>query len=187
MKRQEKFQRLVRPWQDRLYAVALRRSGNSAVAEDRVQDALLRAWRDFDALADEISVYAWLLKILDHVSADEHRRDQRRQQLAPVISTGEPLLQKHPCAAPGPFEQTLQGQQHEQLLAAVESLPDDFAMVVMLRDIEGLSYRDIAQVLEIPKGTVMSRLSRGRRLLARLLLKQAEPNQMPDCENGALT
>lgn len=175
MNRQQKFQQLIRPWRDRLYSVALRKSGSREVAEDRVQDTLLRAWRDFDGLTDDLSVYAWLLKILNHVFADAYRRKQRRQQLAPVVTTTDPQMQKHPCAAPGPFEQTLARQQRQQLLHAIQSLPEDFSTIISLRDLEGLSYQEITQVLDIPKGTVMSRLSRGRRLLAKVLLKASVP------------
>lgn len=133
MNRQQRFQQLTRPWRDRLYGMALRHAPNLETAEDWVQETLLRAWRDFTRLSDEVAVYAWLLKILDHVVADDRRRDNRRHQLAPVITTEDEILHRHRCAAPGPFEQTLQQQSHEQLLAAVKALPDDFSAVILLR------------------------------------------------------
>jgi RNA polymerase sigma-70 factor (ECF subfamily) len=170
--RQLRFQQLTRPWRDRLLGVALRRADSLITAEDWVQEALLRAWRDRDCLNDEVAVYAWLLKILDHVIADNIRREARRHQLAPVVTTEDTFLQEHPSAAIGPFEQVLQQQTDEQVTAAIKSLPDEFCSVILLRDIEGLSYKEVADILGIPQGTVMSRLSRGRRLLCTVIIKQ---------------
>jgi len=172
MQAQQAFQQLTRPWRDRLFAVALRQANTKATAEDWVQETLLRAWRDFARLNEKISVYAWLLKILDHVIADDIRRSSRRNKLAPVVTTDDLFLQDQPCASPGPFEKTLQQQTDEQLTAAINSLPDEFSRTILLRDIEGLSYREVADILDIPQGTVMSRLSRGRRLLATALIKK---------------
>jgi len=177
-KRQQHFQQLTRPWRDRLFSIALRQTGKTDTAENWTQETLLRAWRDFDRLTDEIAVYAWLLKILDHVIADDSRRDARRQLLAPVVAVDDELLQQHASAAPGPFEQAVQQQTDEQLTMAIRSLPGEFCSVILLRDIEGLSYLEIASILDIPKGTVMSRLSRGRRLLATTLIKHQESNTL---------
>jgi len=173
MNRKERFLELTRPWRDRLYGMALRHARHRETAEDWVQETLLRAWRDFSNLSDAQAVYSWLLKILDHVMADDLRRTQRRQQLAPVVTTEDSRLLEHPSAAPGPFEELLRQQTGEQLEQAILALPENFSRVVMLRDLEGLSYAQIAQLLEIPQGTVMSRLSRGRRILASRLLQEA--------------
>ncbi len=170
--RQQQFQHLTRPWRERLYGVAMRSTRDNSVAEDWVQETLFRAWKDFNQLAEAAAIYAWLLKILDHVMADDARRDQRRNRIAPILATDDAALHEHPCAAPGPFEQTLQQQNDQQLTVALESLPEEYHRVILLRDIEGLSYREVADVLNLPQGTVMSRLSRGRRLLATALIKQ---------------
>ena len=180
--KQQRFQKLTRPWRDRLLGVALRKADTSTTAEDWVQEALLRAWRGFDALADNVAIYAWLLKILDHVIADDIRRVTRRHQIAPVVLTEDSVLQQHCCADPGPFEQALQRQTDQQMSDAIKSLPDEFCSVILLRDIEGLSYREISEVLDIPQGTVMSRLSRGRRLLASILIKQEKTGN--SAQNG---
>lgn len=170
--RQLRFQQLTRPWRDRLLSVALRRADAFVTAEDWVQETLLRAWRSSDTLNDELAIYAWLLKILDHVIADHIRREARRHKLAPVVTTEDSLLEEHPSAATGPFEQLLQQQTDEQVTTAIKSLPDEFCSAILLRDIEGLTYKEIANILGIPQGTVMSRLSRGRRLLCTTLIKQ---------------
>jgi len=166
------FQQLTRPWQQRLLGVALRFAHDRETAQDWVQETLLRAWRDFADLSDPQAVYAWLLRILDRVMAEDLRRQKRRHRLAPVVNVDVELLEAHPSASPGPFEDLLQQQEHACLEAAVMALPAPFAQVVMLRDLEGLSYAEIARILEIPRGTVMSRLSRGRRLLTASLLRK---------------
>ena len=172
----QQFDTLVRPWRYRLYGVAQRQSASTEIAEDYTQETLLRAWRDFGQLDDQVAIYAWLLRILNRVVADGCRRDNRRRQLAPVLTTEDAVLSEHPCAAPGPFEQALKHQTDAQVMAAVRDLPDNFRQVVLLRDFEDLSYQDIAQILDLAPGTVMSRLSRGRRLLAERLIKVASDN-----------
>ena len=169
--RKQRFQSLTRPWRDRLFGVARRQSHSADTAEDWTQETFIRAWRNFDQLTDPVAVYAWLLKILNHVVADDRRRDARRHQLAPMLATDDSFLQEHPCAAAGPFEHTMQSQSDAQIMTAINGLPDSFRDVVLFRDIEGLSYHDIGQILDLAQGTVMSRLSRGRRLLAQILMK----------------
>ena len=176
-KKQKHFQSLTRPWRDRLYAVALRYGSDQQTAEDWTQETLLRAWRDFKQLNDDITVYAWLLKILDHVIADDTRRKNRRQKIAPMVAVDDDYLQTHSSANPEPFEQLLQQQTSEQLLDAIHKLPDEFGRVIVLKDIEGFAYKEIASILEIPKGTVMSRLSRGRRMLSVQLIKSNRPQK----------
>lgn len=183
--KKQRFQSLTRPWRGRLLGAALRRADNHDEAEDWVQETLLRGWRDFNNLSDEIAVYAWLLKILNHVIADDLRRHVRRHRLAPIISTEDSFLVEQSSAALGPFEQTVQQQSSEQMLLAIKSLPDEFSSVILLRDIEGLSYQEVSEVLDIAKGTVMSRLSRGRRLLATTLIKGSVAKKSSESAIGA--
>ncbi|WP_172597751.1 sigma-70 family RNA polymerase sigma factor [Sulfuriflexus mobilis] len=178
--RQKHFQTLTHPWAGRLFGAALRQTNDSHIAEDWVQEALLRAWRDFSQLSEDITVYAWLLKILDHVAADDVRKEKRRHQLAPVLTVEDKYLNEHPCSAPGPFEKTVNQQTNDQLMTAVQNLPEEFRQAVLLRDLEGLSYLEVAYILEIPKGTVMSRLSRGRRMLASALLELENKEKSAD-------
>jgi len=168
---QHYFQQLTRPWRDRIYSVALRQSNTITTAEDWTQETFLRAWRDFSQLTDKLKVYAWLLKILERVIADDIRRNSRRNKIAPILTTGDLFFQDQACSSLGPFEKTLQQQTDEQLTLVINTLPNEFSLTILLRDIEGLSYQEIAHILDIPQGTVMSRLSRGRRLLAAALIK----------------
>lgn len=169
-RRQRNFHRQVSPWLARLLGAARRQAGGAA-AEDWLQETLLRAWRDFDQLEKKQAVYAWLLRILDRVIAEDIRRESRRCRLAPVVNADDGFFESCPGAEPGPFAETVKSQTESQINEAIESLADEYRKVITLRDIEELSYREIAYVLDLPQGTVMSRLSRGRRLLAQRLIK----------------
>lgn len=166
------FIQLTEPWWHRLYNIALSYSQNRDIAEDWCQETLLRAWKDFMSLQEHVAIYAWLLKILDRVIADDKRRSIRRNQIAPVILVDDVQLLAHPCSAAEPFKQLVNQQNHRQITHAINQLPDEFRQVILLRDIDGLSYIDIATILELAKGTVMSRLSRGRRLLSRTIMNE---------------
>jgi len=169
-----KFIQLTEPFWHRLYNIALGYSQDRDVAEDWCQETLLRAWKNFTALQEHVAVYAWLLKILDRVVADDKRRSIRRNQIAPVILVDDVKLLSHPCSAAEPFKQLVSQQNHQQIMLAIQQLPDEFRQVVLLRDIDGLSYCEIADILELAKGTIMSRLSRGRRLLSSIIIKEQE-------------
>ena len=171
----QKFDTLVRPWRYRLYGVAQRQAPSQEMAEDWTQETLLRAWRDFDQLDDHVAAYAWLLRILNRVVADDYRRN--RLLCVRERHVGDAVLNEYPCSAPGPFDQLLKNQSDAQVMAAVHALPDSFQQVILLRDFEELSYQDIAQILDLAPGTVMSRLSRARRPLAKRLIK-ASPRSL---------
>lgn len=172
-KRKQHFIQLTKPWWHRLYNIALQHTGNASTAEDWSQETLLRAWKDFAKLQDDIAIYAWLLTILDRVIIDDKRRSSRRNQIAPVIMVDDEILHMHACSTAGPFNKMMEQSEQGQLQKAIQQLPDDFRRVVLLRDLETFSYKEIAEILDIAQGTVMSRLSRGRRLLASILLKKA--------------
>lgn len=165
------FDNLVRPWRSRLYTMACRQASSTEIAEDWTQETLLRAWKDFNNLNQEIAVYAWLLKILNHVITDDVRREIRRSELAPIHTAEDKFLNEHPSAQPGPFETLITQQSERQLTAMIKALPDRYRDIILLRDIEGLSYQEIGDILDLAKGTVMSRLSRARRQLAKLMIK----------------
>ncbi|WP_051786362.1 RNA polymerase sigma factor [Endozoicomonas numazuensis] len=169
----QQFQQLTTPWRDRLFSVAVRQTDSRQRAEDWVQESMLKAWKHFSDLKETETVYAWLLKILHSVIVDDVRRESRRAQLAPVVSVEDEELQKHSSSAAGPFEELLQKQNQEQVKTAISTLPSEFREVLLFRDVEGLSYLEISEILGIPKGTVMSRLSRARRMLSSIIIKSS--------------
>ncbi len=168
--RQSRFQALVLPHLDRLFGFAGRRTNSASDAEDAVQDACLRAWAAFDELRDESVVRAWLYRILRSVLSDTHKKDGRRRQLVSITrleDAHETMVGGDPDFA---FAEVVGRLDREALHAALARLPDDFAIAVELHDIDGFKYQEIAEITMVPIGTVMSRISRGRRLLAGALV-----------------
>ncbi len=167
--REARFYALLAPHLDRLLMTASRRTGPWADAEDLVQECCLRAWLGFDGLRESAAGYVWLLSILDGVIADHYRKAARRQVLAPLVDLDEAALLAVASQDQSPCEQAIADAEAGALQAALRSLPEVFAQPLMLHDFEGLRYREIAELLTLPIGTVMSRLARGRRMLAQLL------------------
>jgi len=164
--RHARFDALVVPHLDRLLAFAARRTEARADAEDAVQEACVRAWVAFDDLRDEGAARAWLYRILRTVLGEAHERSSRRRQLVDITrleAVHESLVADEEA---GLFEQVAARLSSESVRAALAELPEDFATAVELHDIDGFKYREIAEITGVPVGTVMSRISRGRRLLA---------------------
>jgi RNA polymerase sigma-70 factor (ECF subfamily) len=164
--RQARFDALVLPHLDRLLAFAVRRTDARADAEDAVQEACVRAWLAFDDLRDAGRARAWLYRILRTVLSEAHERSARRRQLVSITrleSAHEELV-----ASDGDvlFDQVAARLSGEAVRSALAQLPEDFAVAVELHDIDGFKYQEIAEIVGVPIGTVMSRISRGRRLLA---------------------
>jgi RNA polymerase sigma-70 factor (ECF subfamily) len=172
-RQRRRFQRLTLPHLDRLVGAARRHGAASDVAEDLVQETYLRAWKGFASLDDEERVYPWLYRILLNVFADDRRRDGRRQALLPITDLEDGYEAIVASADPGPYELLVTRLDQARVRAALEELPREFAEALALHDIEGLRYRDIAEMTGVAIGTVMSRISRGRRLLAALLQRDA--------------
>jgi RNA polymerase sigma-70 factor (ECF subfamily) len=164
-----RFDALVLPHLDRLLGFARRRTGDEAAAEDAVQEACVRAWTGFAELRDPASARAWLYRILRTVLADARTRDDRRARLVSVTrleDAHESLLAGPDGDADPVFAEVAARLDGAVVRAALAAVPEDFAAAVELHDIDGLKYQEIADVLGVPIGTVMSRISRGRRLLA---------------------
>ncbi|MBV9881269.1 MAG: sigma-70 family RNA polymerase sigma factor [Gemmatirosa sp.] len=163
---QARFQALVLPHLDRLLGFASRRTRSTAEAEDAVQETCVRAWLGFAALRDPAKVRPWLYCILRAVLADACERDGRRQRLVAITR----LEDEHESLVGGDSDEVFMEVDArltgEVVRAALADIPEDFATAVELHDIDGFKYHEIADALEIPIGTVMSRISRGRRLLA---------------------
>lgn len=138
-----------------LFRVALRVCRDRAKAEDLIQETYLQAWRSFHRFEIGTNLRAWLYKILFNVYYGEARKE--KLEITPIEETIAETIAYDP---PTPQHLT-----EEEVLAALERIPRDFQLPVVLADVEELSYREISDALSIPLGTVMSRLHRGRKLL----------------------
>ena len=168
--RHARFDALVLPHLDRLLAFAARRTNVRADAEDAVQEACGRAWLGLDDLRDPTKVRAWLYRILRGVLSETEERTARRRQLVSITRLEEAHDELVASDSDLVFEEVASRLTGEEVRAALGQLPDDFATVVELHDIDGFKYHEIADIVGVPIGTVMSRISRGRRLLAGAVL-----------------
>lgn len=157
----DEFEALALPHLNDLYATARRTIGNSTEAEDIVQEAYLQAWRSFHRFEPGTNIRAWLYKILFHVTAHHRRKLFRFKQ---SDTTDEMVAETMAYEPPIPAE-----LRDEEVLAALERVPDNYRNVMLLADVQEFSYKEVAEILSIPIGTVMSRLSRGRKVMRNAL------------------
>jgi len=160
--RDERFETEALPHLRALYGTAYRMTRNAHDAEDLVQETFLRAYRGFDRYEPGTNIRAWLFTILHRARTDAFRRAGRSPQTVEMAGEGP--------AVPAPQEALASGA--EDIERALLALPEVFRVAVVLRDVEDLSYDEIAGVLDIPIGTVMSRIHRGRALLRAALSKR---------------
>lgn len=164
---------------DALYRTALRLTRNEADAEDLVQETYLKAIRFQDKFRPGTNLRAWLFRILTNTFINRYRRQKREPRRASVDDVEEFLLYRNVTAQrdehlfPSAEEEALSHLADEDVKRAIEELPEQFRIAVILADIEGFSYKEIAEITNVKIGTVMSRLSRGRRLLQRKLWEYA--------------
>ena len=175
----QEFEKTALPQLDAMYGAALRLTRNPAEAEDLVQDAYVRAYRFWHTFKTGTSIKAWMFTILRNTFINRYHRSNRRRSAqhdleAQLGSLGSEAAVGHPTAkVPGPEAATAQRFTRERIMAALETIPEDYRTAVMLADLEGLAYKEIAEVMDCPIGTVMSRIYRGRRLLHKLLRDHA--------------
>lgn len=158
-----------------LYSAALRMTRNAADAEDLVQETYLRAYRGFAGFQEGTNLKAWLYRILTNTFINTYRAKQRRPEET-ELDDGEDLflfrrlagLEKV-AASRSAEDEVLDLFTESDVKSAIEALPEQFRLAVLLADVEGFAYKEIAEILEIPIGTVMSRLHRGRRALQKRL------------------
>lgn len=155
------FEAVALPHLNDLFRTARRVIGNQTEAEDIVQETFLQAWKSFHRFESGTNCRAWLFKILFHVMS-HHRRKLFR---LPITDICEENLAETSVYNPAPVEQVTD----EEVLAAFEKVPPLYRSVVMLADVQEFSYKEIAATLNIPLGTVMSRLNRGRKILREAL------------------
>jgi RNA polymerase sigma-70 factor, ECF subfamily len=152
---EQRFETEALPHFRALYAAAYRMTRNAHDAEDLVQETYLRAFRAFHTYTPGTNIRAWLFTILHRARTDAFRRAGRSPQTVELKDDGPPVAPAQEILAAG----------QEVVERAVERLPEVFRTAVLLRDVEEFSYAEIAKILEVPVGTVMSRIHRGRRLL----------------------
>ncbi|MFL5440913.1 MAG: sigma-70 family RNA polymerase sigma factor [Myxococcales bacterium] len=163
-----RFQATTVPHLDRLVALASR-WGDGNEAEDYVQETYARAWVAFDQLRNPDAAFAWLCQILRTVANERRRNHARRQELVFIVEWESAHEELVASDDPSPLEDLLARLQTGKVREALRAIPEEFAEAIELHDVQGFKYREIAGITSVPIGTVMSRISRGRRLLAGLL------------------
>ena len=172
---QEQFADQAMPHMGSLYTAALRMTRNPSDAEDLVQDTYLKAYRGFGGFQEGTNLKAWLYKILTNTFINNYRAKKRRPEETDVEDVEELYLYKRlgggqaSTAGRSAEDELLEHLTESEIKDALDALPEQFRIAVLLGDVEGFSYKEIAEILDIPIGTVMSRLHRGRKALQKRL------------------
>ena len=188
---QATFAEQAMPFMDSLYAAAMRMTRNAADAEDLVQETYLRAYRGFGGFQQGTNLKAWLYRILTNTFINSYRAKQRRPGESELDEVEDLYLYRRL----GGLEAVAAGRSAEDELMdwftdtevkeAIEALPDQFRVAVLLADVEGFSYKEIAEILDIPIGTVMSRLHRGRKAMQKSLFDYAHARGLATQTTGS--
>lgn len=168
-KKERIFEAEAMPHLHALYAGALRLTRSESDAEDLVQETYMKAFRAFEQFEPGTNCKAWLFRIQTNTFINKYRRKVKERE---ILEGKERTAAEHYLVHPQSKTHTLDPENHmvdrflsDEVLAALDNVPTDFRVVVELADIQGLPYKDIAEAVGIPVGTVMSRLFRGRRIL----------------------
>jgi RNA polymerase sigma-70 factor (ECF subfamily) len=182
----ERFAELAMPHMDSLYAGALRMTRKPADAEDLVQETYLKAYRGFGGFEEGTNLKAWLFRILTNTYINRYRQQKRRPEETDLADVEDFYLYRRlggideARIAKSAEDTMLELFTDDEVKAALEALPETFRMAVLLADVEGFAYKEIAEILDIPIGTVMSRLHRGRRALQKRLYEFAVDRGLVD-------
>jgi len=175
------------PLMSSLYSAALRMTRNAADAEDLVQETYLRGYRGYHRFEEGTNLKAWLHRIQTNAYINDYRKKQRRPDESDLAEIEDLYLYRRLGGLEGSRagrsaeDELLDYFAEDEVKAAVENLPDHYRLPVLLADVEGFAYKEIAQILDIPIGTVMSRLHRGRKQLQKQLYDFAERRRLlPD-------
>ena len=163
------FEAVAMPQADALYGAALRMTRDPSLAEDLVQETLLRAYRFWHKFQQGTNIKAWLFRIQTNIFINRYRKKQTEQRVFDRRQVDD-LLERHAVDVqtylpPDTRDEFLKKVVGDEVLRALDDLPFDFRMTILLADMHDLSYKEIAEVLDCPVGTVMSRLHRGRKIL----------------------
>ena len=174
------------PLMDGLYSAAMRMTRNAADAEDLVQETMLRGYRSFHTFTEGTNLRAWLFRILTNVYINKYRAAQRRPDESDLADVEDMYLYRRvpsmesAAASLSAEDQFLDLFTDDEVKSAVEHLPESFRLPVLLADVEGFAYKEIAEMLDVPIGTVMSRLHRGRKAMQKELYQYAQERGLTD-------
>ena len=179
MSEKEKFTADAMQYAPQLFSTALRMTRNRSDAEDLVQETYIKGWRSFHTFQEGTNLRAWLFRIMTNTYINKYNAKKRKGTEVELDDVEELFLYKRL----GSIDQSqLSSSAEDQMLElftddevknAIEELPEDFRVPVLLSDVDGFSYKEIAEMLEIPIGTVMSRLHRGRKAMQKMLYEYA--------------
>ncbi len=165
------FEELVRRYEKRVYAIALRSAGSPEDAADITQDVFLRAWRSIESFRGDSGFSTWLFRITMNICVD-HARHRQTQPQTMALTNDEDEERPIHDTAPTPEEYLDNSELGRELATALDEVSEEHRRIVLLRDVSGMSYTEIAEILEISEGTVKSRLARARIALRKVLLKR---------------
>jgi len=171
-----RFQSMMSDTRRRAYSMALQLTRNPSDAEDLMQDTYVKAWRGFDSYIPGRPFLNWLLRIMQRAYLDSRRRDnpiRKAESLNSMISPSDGEVQELPIPdnSPAPDEEVLHQEFRAELHSALDQLPDVYREAIVMCDLEGMSYSEIADLQSTTIGTVRSRIHRGRKLLRDIVIK----------------
>jgi len=179
MSAKEKFTSDAMQYAPQLFSTALRMTCNRSDAEDLVQETYIKGWRSFHTFQEGTNLRAWLFRIMTNTYINKYNAKKRKGTEVELDDVEELFLYKRLGSidqsqlSSSAEDQMLELFTDDEVKSALESLPEDFRIPVLLSDVDGFSYKEISEMLEIPIGTVMSRLHRGRKAMQKMLYEYA--------------